>query len=61
MEEVKAVYHKGVLVPLKRLNLMEGEEATVIIKKKAPRRYLGMFRKENVEKVIEEIENEGVL
>ncbi|WP_456366508.1 antitoxin family protein [Thermococcus sp.] len=61
MEEVRAVYHKGVLVPLKSLNLREGEEVTVIIKKKAPRRYFGMFKREDVEKVIEEIENEGVL
>jgi len=61
MEEVKAVYHKGVLVPLEKLHLKEGEEVTVVIKKKAPREYFGMFRKEDVEKVIEEIENEGIL
>ncbi|QDA32296.1 DUF104 domain-containing protein [Thermococcus indicus] len=62
MESVRAVYKHGVLVPEKKLDLKEGEEVIIVLKK--PERiskYFGMFKRERVEEVIEEIENEGVL
>ncbi len=33
METVEAVYENGVLKPLKRVNLKEGEKVTVVIKR----------------------------
>ncbi|CAD5243457.1 antitoxin family protein [Thermococcus camini] len=62
MESVRAVYRHGVLVPEKRLDLKEGEEVIIVLKKPGRiDRYFGIFKKEDVEEVIEEIENEGVL
>ncbi|ASJ11693.1 antitoxin family protein [Thermococcus thioreducens] len=62
MESVRAVYRHGVLVPENRLDLKEGEEVIIVLKKPSRiDRYFGIFKKEDVEKVIEEIENEGVL
>ncbi len=62
MESVRAVYRHGVLVPKKKLPLKEGEEVVIIFKR--PRdvnKYFGIFEKKSVEKIIEEIEDEGVL
>ncbi|NJE77192.1 antitoxin family protein [Thermococcus sp. ES12] len=61
MEGIKAVYRHGVLIPEKKLDLREGEEVVIVLKKPGKlEKYFGMFKKEKVEEVIEEIENEGV-
>ena len=62
MEGIRAVYRHGVLVPERDLPLKEGEEVVILLKRsKNVDKYFGIFEKKKVEKVIEEIENEGVL
>ena len=64
---VRAKYEKGVLKPLEKLDLMEGEEIEIIIRR-APSHVFGVLlrrrpnlKPEDIDKVIEEIEDEGVL
>jgi len=64
---IRARYENGVLRPLEKLDLEEGEEVTVLIRR-SPVRVFGILlrrrpslKPEDVDRVIEEIENEGVL
>ncbi|BES82888.1 antitoxin family protein [Pyrodictium abyssi] len=64
---IRARYEKGVLKPLEKLDLREGEEIEIIIRR-APSHVFGVLlrrkpdlKPEDIDKVIEEIENEGVL
>ncbi len=62
MEGIRAVYRNGVLVPKKKLPLEEGEEVVLLLKRPGNvDKYFGIFNGKRVEKIIEEIENEGVL
>ncbi len=60
-------YEKGVLKPLEKLELKEGEEVEVVIRRK-PSKVFGVLlrrrpglRPEDVDRIIKEIEDEGVL
>ena len=64
---IRVRYEKGVLKPLEKLELEEGEEVEVVIRRR-PSQVFGVLlrrrpglRLEEVDKVIEEIEDEGVL
>ena len=63
---VRARYENGVLKPLEKLDLEEGEEVTVLIRRSS--RVFGILLRRrpglkpgDVDRVIEEIENECVL
>ncbi len=67
MRVVRARYEGGVLKPLEPLDLKEGEEVEIGIRGEA-RALFGVIRRrrpdadfEELDKVIEEIESEGVL
>ncbi|ALL00899.1 hypothetical protein Pyrde_0849 [Pyrodictium delaneyi] len=51
----KAIYEKGVLRPLQDLGLQEGEEVEIIVRRRPS------LRQEDVDRVIEEIDDEGIL
>ncbi len=64
---IRVRYERGVLKPLGKLELEEGEEVEIVIRRR-PSRVFGVLlrrrpelRLEDVDKVIEEIEDEGVL
>ena len=64
---IRVRYEKGVLKPLEKLELEEGEEVEVVIRR-GPSQVFGVLLRrrpglmpEEVDKVIEEIEDEGVL
>lgn len=64
---IRVRYEKGVLKPLEELELREGEEVEVIIRK-GPSQVFGVLlrrrpglRPEEIDKIIEEIEDEGIL
>ena len=64
---VKVRYEGGVLKPLRKLELEEGEEVEIVIRRR-PSHVFGVLlrrrpelRPEEVDKVIEEIGDEGVL
>ena len=64
---IRVRYERGVLKPLVRLELEEGEEVEVVIRR-SPSRLFGVLlrrrpglRPEEVDRVIEEVEDEGVL
>ncbi len=64
---VRARYENGVLKPLEELNLREGEEVEIIIRRSCSQVFGALINRrpdlkpEDVDKVIEEIENEGIL
>ena len=64
---VRARYENGVLKPLEKLDLSEGEEVEVVIRRRHDRVFGALLRRrpdlkpEDVDKVIEEIESEGIL
>ncbi len=64
---VRARYENGVLKPLEKLDLREGEEVEVVIRRSTIRVFGSLLRRrpdlklEDVDKIIEEIENEGIL
>jgi len=64
---VRARYENGVLKPLEKLDLREGEEVEVVIRRSTIRVFGSLLRRrpdlklEDVDKVIEEIENESIL
>jgi len=64
---IRAKYENGVLKPLEELDLKEGDEVEIIIRK-SPSRVFGILlhrrpdiKPEDVDKIIEEIECGGVL
>ncbi len=64
---IRVRYEKGVLKPLEKLELEEGEEVEVVIRRR-PSQVFGVLlrrrpelRPEEVNRIIEEIEDEGVL
>lgn len=64
---IRARYENGVLRPLEELDLKEGDEVEIIIRK-SPSQVFGILlrrrpdiKPEDVDKIIEEIESEGVL
>ena len=64
---IRVKYEKGVLKPLEKLELEGGEEIEVIIRRK-PSKVFGVLlrrrlelRPEDIDRIIEEIEDEGVL
>ena len=64
---LKVKYEKGVLKPLEPVELEEGEEVKVIIKRRASQVFGALLRRrpglkpEEIDKIIEEIEDEGIL
>ena len=64
---VRARYENGVLKPLEKLDLSEGEEVEVVIRRRLTHVFGALLRRrpdlkpEDIDKVIEEIESEGVL
>ncbi|RLF18320.1 MAG: hypothetical protein DRZ82_08480 [Thermoprotei archaeon] len=64
---IRARYKNGVLKPLEKLDLREGEEVEVVIRRSTIRVFGSLLRRrpdlklEDVDKIIEEIENEGIL
>ncbi len=58
---VEAVYEKGILKPLKKLDLREGEKVRIKIERSIVEETRGILKNKNIEKVIEEIESGGVL
>ena len=57
--EIECIYEKGVLKPLKKIKLREGEKVRVSIKPDILK-YAGIFKnidKKEVEKIIKEIES----
>jgi len=61
MMEVECVYENGVLRPLGKLDLKEGEKVRVEIKESIAERTKGIIKDSEIEKIIEEIENGGFL
>ncbi|MEB3779063.1 MAG: DUF104 domain-containing protein [Desulfurococcales archaeon] len=64
---IRVRYEKGVLKPLEKLELEEGEEVEVVIRRR-PSQVFGVLlrrrpelRPGEVDRIIEEIEDEGVL
>ena len=64
---IRVRYENGVLKPLEKLELDEGEEVEVVIRRR-PSQVFGVLlrrrpelRPEEVDRIIEEIEDEGVL
>lgn len=64
---VRARYEDGVLKPLEKLDLREGEEVEIVIRK-GPAHVFGVLlrrrpdlKPEEINRIIEEIESEGVL
>jgi len=64
---VRARYEDGVLKPLEKLDLREGEEVEIVIRK-GPAHVFGVLlrrrpdlKPEEINRIIEEIEGEGVL
>ncbi len=64
---IRAKYENGVLKPLEKLDLKEGEEVEIVIRK-GPARVFGVLlrrrpdlKPEEIDRIIEEIESEGVL
>jgi len=64
---IRARYENGVLKPLEKLDLKDGEEVEVVIRRSSVNVFGVLLRRrpdlkpEDVDKVIEELENEGVL
>jgi len=64
---VKVRYEGGVLKPLRKLELEEGEEVEIVIRRRHSHVFGALLRRrpelrpEEVDKVIEEIGDEGVL
>ncbi len=64
---IRARYENGVLKPLEKLDLEEGEEVTVFIRRSTARVFGILLHRrhdlkpEDIDRVIEEIESEGVL
>ncbi|MEL9939453.1 MAG: antitoxin family protein [Ignisphaera sp.] len=64
---VRVRYENGVLKPLEKLDLSEGEEVEVVIRRRHDHAFGALLRRrpdlkpEDVNKVIEEIESEGIL
>jgi len=64
---IRARYENGVLKPLEKLDLKDGEEVEVVIRRSSVNVFGVLLRRrpdlkpEEVDKVIEELENEGVL
>ncbi|MCD6114431.1 MAG: antitoxin family protein [Thermoprotei archaeon] len=65
---IRARYENGVLKPLEKLDLEEDEEVTVLFIRRSTARVFGILlhrrhdlKPEDVDRVIEEIESEGVL
>jgi len=64
---IRARYENGVLKPLEKLDLEEGEEIVVEIRRRSTNVFGVLLRRrpdlklEDVDRVIEEIESEGVL
>ena len=64
---IRVKYEKGVLKPLEKLELEEGEEVEVIIRRRPSQVFGVLLRRrpelkpEEVDRIIEEIEDEGVL
>ena len=64
---IRARYENGVLKPLEKLDLSEGEEVEVVIRRRPIHVFGALLRRrpglkpEDVDKVIEEIESEGIL
>ena len=64
---IRVRYEKGVLKPLEKLELEEGEEVEVVIRRRPSQVFSVLLRRrpelrpEEVNRIIEEIEDEGVL
>ena len=64
---IRARYENGVLKPLEKLDLKDGEEVEVVIRRSSVNVFGVLLRRrpdlkpEDVDKVIEELENESVL
>lgn len=64
---IRVRYENGVLKPLEKLELKEGEEVEVVIRRRPSLVFGALLRRrpglkpEEADKVIEEIEDEGVL
>ncbi len=64
---IRVRYEKGVLKPLEKLELEEGEEVEIIIRWRPSQVFGALLRRRpklklgDIDKVIEEIEDEGVL
>lgn len=64
---IRAKYEKGVLKPLEKLELNEGEEVEVVVHRRPSQVFGALIRRrpelkpEDVDRIIEEIENEGIL
>lgn len=64
---IRVRYEDGVLKPLEKLDLSEGEEVEVVIRRRPAHVFGALLRRrpdlkpEDVDKVIEEIESEGTL
>ncbi|MEM5828356.1 MAG: antitoxin family protein [Candidatus Aenigmatarchaeota archaeon] len=61
MEIVEAIYEKGTLKPLKKLNLREGEKVKIILKKDITKKTKGIISNCDIKRIVEEIENESFL
>ena len=57
---IEAIYENGVFKPLEKVDLKEGEKVRIIIGG-IVRKTKGIIPSDRIEKIIEEIENEGVL
>ncbi len=64
---IRVRYEKGVLKPLEELDLEEGEEVEVVIRRRPSQVFGVLLRRrpelkpEEVDRIIKEIEDEGVL
>jgi len=64
---IRARYENGVLKPLEKLDLKDGEEVEIVLRRSSVNVFGVLLRRrpdlkpEDVDKVIEELENEGVL
>ncbi len=58
---VEAIYEKGILKPLGKLNLKEGEKVKIKIERSIVEQTRGVLKNKNMEKIIEEIESGSIL
>ncbi len=58
---IEAIYEKGILKPLEKLNLKEGERVKIKIERSIVEQTQGVLKNKNMEKIIEEIESGRVL
>ena len=58
---IEAIYEKGILKPLGKLNLKEGEKVKIKIERSIVEQTRGVLKNKNMEKIIEEIESGSIL